>query len=171
MSTSSPALRHRAAIVAWALLRSGLVRSWRQCVTAGLCVASSVTRDSAIEEVVEETLARLVRSGELTIDSDLSPAVAAHAVAWEWTQQRRYERAVASSRIGVPERALIIATRGATRPTWEALARMSLVRPSRGEFPVWLDRRDYVAQVGRFVEANAPRPSAIGALMGWDGES
>lgn len=170
MSTSSPALRHRAAIVAWALRRVGLVRSWRQCVTAGLCVAASVSRDSSVEAVAEETMARLVADGALEIAGGLSAEQAARAVAYAWTEQRRLERAVGSARIGVPERALIDATRGASRPTWEDLARMSLVRPRRGSHVVHIDRRDYAAQVEAFVVETAPQPSAIGPLMGWDGE-
>ena len=169
MSTSSPALRHRAAIVAWALRRVGLVRSWRQCVTAGLCVAAAASGTPDVVEVAD-VLVRLMRAGELELAGGFSPHEAALSVQHALSEDRRYERALKSARIGVSERALLDATRGASRPTWEDLARMSLVRPRRGSHVVHIDRRDYAAQVERFVEANAPRPSAIGPLMGWDGE-
>lgn len=169
MSTSSPALRHRAAIVAWALRRVGLVRSWRQCVTAGLCVASAASGSPDVVEVAD-VLVRLMRAGELDLAGGFSTHEAALSIQYALSEDRRYERALKSARVGVPERALLDATRGASRPTWEALARMSLVRPRRGAHVVHIDRRDYAAQVEAFVDANDPRPSAIGPLMGWDGE-
>lgn len=169
MTTTSTALRHRAAIVAWALRRVGLVRSWRQCVTAGLCVAAAASGTPDVVEVAD-VLVRLMRAGELDLAGGFSTHEAALSIQHALSEARRYERALKSARIGVPERALLAATRGASRPTWEVLVRMSLPRPRRGEFPVWLDRRDYVAQVERFVVETTPQASAIGPLMGWDGE-
>lgn len=170
MTSASPHLRHRAAIVAWALRRHGLVSSWRQCVTVGLCVAASVTRGSDVAMVAEETMVRLVRAGELALEGGLRPEYAALAVADAWAYQHRLERAIASHRLGVSELDLIVATRGAYRPTWEVLARMSIEPRRRGVDVVYLDRSRLAEQLERFVAETTPAPSRIGLLMGWDGD-
>jgi hypothetical protein len=162
-------LRHRAAVIGWTLRRGGLA-TWRECVTVGLAVASALaaaSRDEHPYSVAEDTIARLVRAGELTIRTTVTHL--AGGIMYALNEDKRYQRAIVSSRLAVPSRALLEATRGRTRPTWEDLARLSLVR-SRS-CPVYLDRSRYAAQVEEFVAEQEPPRSVLGDLMGFGGEA
>jgi len=171
MTTRSTSLRRDAAALAWALRRSGSLPGWRQCVIAGLTLAAAIgqAKRSDLDNGVTDTMARLVRAGEVTP----RPLTIAVRVAIDgWREHLRLQRAIARTRIGVVEDDLFEATRLGRRPTWERLAVLSLRRVPRGARTVCLDRHDYVAQVERFAEReHAPRePSKLAVLMGWAGE-
>lgn len=146
MTTTSTALRHRAAIVAWALRRSASL-PWRQCVTAGLAVASMTATPN--EDKIEEALSRLVRAGEI----DRSAVSVTYTIAHAWRQRRAEDRAVASSCVEVSEYALVELAASGKATTWESIARLE-ARPRRREARTVLVRRH---QWEADVEAVAPR--------------
>ena len=145
MTTTSTALRHRAAIVAWALRRSASL-PWRQCVTAGLAVAAMTSMPN--EDKIEEALSRLVRAGEI----DRSAVSVTYTIAHAWRQRRAEDRAVASSCVEVSERALVeLAATG--KATWESIARLQAQPRRRGARTVLVRRSQWEAD----VEAVAPK--------------
>ena len=172
MTTRSSLLRGDAAAIGWALLRSGCLVRWRQCVVAGLALASAIrqAKRSEIESVVADTLGRLARAGEA---NPQPMEMACDVVVEAWRQRLRFLRAVERSRLGIYEGALIDATSNGKRPTWEELARLSLRRTPRWGREVCVDRHCYAEQVEEFAEREHARrgSSSLSVLMGWEGEA
>jgi hypothetical protein len=92
-------------------------------------------------------------------------------ITYAWRRDARESRAIADTRVRVGRYALarMHETRGG-KMAWRDVAVLSLERVPSWHRTVYIDRSRWAEQVAAVAAEEAPRPSRIGVLMGWDGE-